>query len=170
MYTHRCLGATHFKCSRGFTWWNSRKSIFYDNFWLECPTDLRSTCLSCIFRGLFRDTPLGYVWRTLPNIQIAKYGQILDTYTYTIYVWKAPKIESCYTIFGTKNERRFFWVNLSPSVAGLLTRSKSCPVDVFNQFISELAQLLLLLLLVVGSYKSGLSSKTGVLTKFFNLQ
>ena len=47
--------------------------FFCDNFWLECPTDLRSTCLSYIFRALFRDTPLGHVRRTLPNIQIAKY-------------------------------------------------------------------------------------------------
>ena len=52
LLTHKCLFATHFKYSRVYTWWNFRKSIFGDNLWLECPTDLRSTFLSCIFRRL----------------------------------------------------------------------------------------------------------------------
>ena len=30
------------------------------NFWLECPTKVRSTQLSYIFKALFRDTPLAY--------------------------------------------------------------------------------------------------------------
>ena len=55
--------------STGASTTKSRKSIFCDNFWLECPTDLRLTCLSYIFRALFRDTPLGHVRRTLPNSQ-----------------------------------------------------------------------------------------------------
>ena len=39
----------------------SLKKVFGCNFWMECPTDLRSTFLSCIFNVLFRDTPLGHV-------------------------------------------------------------------------------------------------------------
>ena len=31
------------------------------NFWLKCPTDLRSTPLNYIFNALFRDTPLAYL-------------------------------------------------------------------------------------------------------------
>ena len=31
------------------------------NFWLECPSDLRSTPLSYIFNALFRDTSLAYL-------------------------------------------------------------------------------------------------------------
>ena len=42
-----------------------RKSITGHNFWLVCPTDLRSTSLSCIFNALFRDTPLAYLTRHL---------------------------------------------------------------------------------------------------------
>ena len=42
-----------------------RKSILGHNFWLECPTELRSTSLSCIFNALFRDTPLAYLTRHL---------------------------------------------------------------------------------------------------------
>ena len=38
-----------------------RKSITGHNFWLVCPTDLRSTSLSCIFNALFRDTSLAYL-------------------------------------------------------------------------------------------------------------
>ena len=34
--------------------------------------DLRSTPLSYIFNALFRDTPLGHVYRMQPNSQIAK--------------------------------------------------------------------------------------------------
>ena len=43
---------------------------FGHNFWQEGPTDLRSTPLSYIFDALFRDTPIGHVCRTQPNIQI----------------------------------------------------------------------------------------------------
>ena len=38
--------------------------------------DLRSTPLSYICYALSRDTPLGHVPRTQPNIQIAKYPNI----------------------------------------------------------------------------------------------
>ena len=38
-----------------------RKSITGHNFWLVCPTGLRSTSLSCIFNALFRDTSLAYL-------------------------------------------------------------------------------------------------------------
>ena len=38
---------------------NIQKSIFSHNFWLECPRDLRSTSLSCIFDAFFGDTPFG---------------------------------------------------------------------------------------------------------------
>ena len=37
---------------------------------------LFATPLSYIFNALFRDTPLGHVHRTQPNIQIAKYPNI----------------------------------------------------------------------------------------------
>ena len=39
-----------------------------DNFWLECPTNLRSTFLSCIFRALFRDTPHAHVGRIYKDV------------------------------------------------------------------------------------------------------
>ena len=55
---------------------NFQKSFSADNFWLECPTDLRSTPLSYIFNALFRDTPLGYTFCAQPNSQIAKYPNI----------------------------------------------------------------------------------------------
>ena len=44
---------------RGYRWGNIQKSLSGNNFWLECPTNLRSTPLSYIFNALFRDTPLG---------------------------------------------------------------------------------------------------------------
>ena len=37
-----------------------RKSITGHNFWRECPSDLRSTSLSCIFNALFRDTSFAH--------------------------------------------------------------------------------------------------------------
>ena len=55
-----------------------QKSFSGNNFWLECPTDLRSTPLSYIFDALFRDTPLGHVCRTQPNSQIAKLAKYRD--------------------------------------------------------------------------------------------
>ena len=61
---------------RGYRWGNIQKSFLGDNFWLECPTDLRSTPLSYIFNALFRDTPLGYTFCAQPNSQIAKYPNI----------------------------------------------------------------------------------------------
>ena len=45
-----------------------------------------STPLSCIFNALFRDTPLGYVQRTLSNGQIAKYGQLQPNMKY-LAIW-----------------------------------------------------------------------------------
>ena len=42
------------------------KSIFGYNFWLECPTDLRSTSLSCIFDALFGDTLFGHIFLRVP--------------------------------------------------------------------------------------------------------
>ena len=62
---------------RGYRWGNIQKSFLGDNFWLECPTDLRSTPLSYIFNALFRDTPLGYTFCAQPNSQIAKYPNII---------------------------------------------------------------------------------------------
>ena len=53
-----------------FTWWNSQKSIFGHNFWLECSTDLNSTFLNCIFNALFRDIPLGHVFSLCPYAHI----------------------------------------------------------------------------------------------------
>ena len=41
-------------------WAISQKMISGYNFWLECPTKVRSTQLSYIFKALFRDTPLAY--------------------------------------------------------------------------------------------------------------
>ena len=41
-------------------WPISQKMISCYNFWLECPTKVRSTQLSYIFKALFRDTPLAY--------------------------------------------------------------------------------------------------------------
>ena len=41
-------------------WAISQKLISGYNFWLECPTKVRSTQLSYIFKALFRDTPLAY--------------------------------------------------------------------------------------------------------------
>ena len=84
---------------RGYRWGNIQKSFLGDNFWLECPTDLRSTPLSYIFNALFRDTPLGHVYRTQPNSQIAKLAKYLDIwlfgylavrkkYTRVGYPWK----------------------------------------------------------------------------------
>ena len=34
---------------------------FGHNFQLECTSDLRKTFLNCIFRALFRDTPLAHL-------------------------------------------------------------------------------------------------------------
>ena len=56
----------------GSSWGNFQKSISGHNFWLEWPTDLRSTPLSYIFNALFRDTPLGHVHRAQPNSQISQ--------------------------------------------------------------------------------------------------
>ena len=67
---------------RGYRWGNIQKSFLGDNFWLECPTDLRSTPLSYIFNALFRDTPLGHVCRTPPNSQIAKLAKYLDIWLF----------------------------------------------------------------------------------------
>ena len=66
----------HFKCSWGYSWGNFQKSISGHNFWLEWPTDVRSTPLSYIFNALFRDTPLDHVFCAQPNSQIAKYPNI----------------------------------------------------------------------------------------------
>ena len=55
---------------------------FGRNFWLEGPTDLRSTPLSYIFHALFRDIPLGHVYRAQPNIQIAKLAKYLDIWLF----------------------------------------------------------------------------------------
>ena len=52
------------------------KIYFCHNFWLEGPTDLRSTLLSYIFHALSRDTHLGHVYCAQPNSQIAKYPNI----------------------------------------------------------------------------------------------
>ena len=41
-------------------WAISQKMISGYNFWLECPTKVRSTQLSYIFKALFRDTPLAH--------------------------------------------------------------------------------------------------------------
>ena len=54
----------------------SKNGFGSDNFWLECPTDLRLTPLGYIFSALFRDTPLGYILCAQPNSQIAKYPNI----------------------------------------------------------------------------------------------
>ena len=59
-----------------------QKSFSGNNFWLECPTDLRSTPLSYIFDALFRDTPLGHVYHTQPNSQIAKLAKYLDIWLF----------------------------------------------------------------------------------------
>ena len=58
---------------RGYRWGNIQKLLSGNNFWLECPTDLRSAPLSYIFNALFRDTPLGHGFCAQPNSQIAKY-------------------------------------------------------------------------------------------------
>ena len=55
---------------------------FGHNFWPEGPTDLRSTPLSYIFHALFRDTPLGHVYRAQPNSQIAKLAKYLDIWLF----------------------------------------------------------------------------------------
>ena len=48
---------------------NINATIYFGNdFWLEGPTDLRSTLLSYIFHALFRDIPLGHVYRAQPII------------------------------------------------------------------------------------------------------
>ena len=60
----------------------SKNRFSDDNFCLECPTDLRSKPLSCIFNALFRDTPLGHVYRTQPNIRIAKLAKYLDIWLF----------------------------------------------------------------------------------------
>ena len=61
---------------RGYRRGNFRKLFSVDNFWLECPTDLRLAPLGYIFNALFRDTPLGHFCCTQPNSQIAKYPNI----------------------------------------------------------------------------------------------
>ena len=60
---------------RGYRWGNIQKLLSGNNFWLECPTGLRSTplTLSYIFNALFRDTLLGQVFCAQPNSQISKY-------------------------------------------------------------------------------------------------
>ena len=60
---------------------------FGHNFWLEGPTDLRSTLLSYIFHALFRDTPLGHVYRAQPNSQIAKLAKYLDIWLFGYLDW-----------------------------------------------------------------------------------
>ena len=44
--------------------------------------DLRLTPLSYIFNALFRDTPLGHVYRTQPNSQIVKLAKYLDIWLF----------------------------------------------------------------------------------------
>merc|ERR1712018_185819 len=60
------MGARDFVC----------KTVLGCNFWLECPVDLRSTFLRCIFYALFRHTQLGHIRHTLPNSQMS------DIWTY----------------------------------------------------------------------------------------
>ena len=72
----------HFKCSWGYSWGNFQKSISGHNFWLEWPTDVRSTPLSYIFNALFRDTPLDHVFCAQPNSQIAKLAKYLDIWLF----------------------------------------------------------------------------------------
>ena len=69
------------KVDFGETWWNSPKSTFGHNFWLECPRDLWLTSLSCIFDSLFGDTPFGHIFLHMPicpyaHMPICPYGQI----------------------------------------------------------------------------------------------
>ena len=73
------------------------KINFGHNFWLEGPTDLRSTLLSYIFYALFRNTPLGYVHHTNPNNQIAKYPNIWLRTINVGYPWKEH--EKCSSVF-----------------------------------------------------------------------
>ena len=42
------------------------KKVVGHNFWTEGPTDLRLTFLSCIFDGLFGDTPLDHIFSHMP--------------------------------------------------------------------------------------------------------
>ena len=55
---------------------NIQKLIFSHNFWLECPRDLRSTSLSCIFDAFFGDTPFGHIFFEYAHMPICPYGQI----------------------------------------------------------------------------------------------
>ena len=48
------------------------KKVVGHNFWTEGPTDLRLTFLSCIFDGLFGDTPLDHIFSHMPICP--KYG------------------------------------------------------------------------------------------------
>ena len=58
--------------------------------------DLRSTPLSYIFNALFRDTPLGHVYRTQPNSQIAKLAKYLD-----IWLFGYLAVRKTFFVFGT---------------------------------------------------------------------
>ena len=49
--------------------------------------DLRPTPLSYIFNALSRDTPLGHVCCTQPNIEIAKLAKYLDIWLFGNLVW-----------------------------------------------------------------------------------
>ena len=48
------------------------KNVFGYNFWMECPTDLRTTSLSCIFYAFLGDTPLDHIfsvaWRSRSDV------------------------------------------------------------------------------------------------------
>ena len=54
------------------------KKVVGHNFWTEGPTDLRLTFLSCIFDGLFGDTPLGHIFFTYAHMPIWAYFDVLD--------------------------------------------------------------------------------------------
>ena len=89
------------------------------NFWLECPTDLKSTPLSYIFKALFRQNPtcqpsatldtwhMWHMWRTWNMWHT--WRDIRDTHTVTKYIYvlrhgvcgMGQQLCKCRAIFGT---------------------------------------------------------------------
>ena len=64
------------------------KKVVGHNFWTEGPTDLRLTFLSCIFDGLFGDTPLDHIFSHMPICPYAHYGHIWPNNIYgPVSIW-----------------------------------------------------------------------------------
>ena len=61
---------------REYRWGNIQKSLSGNNFWLECPKDLRSTPLSYILNALLRYPPLDCNWELVSFVFWSKQNSL----------------------------------------------------------------------------------------------